>query len=252
MMNCHAPLPLQSTRAIPSYREPEQVHCPHRLLMASTRRAHQEVLEARRARRTPSAPSELLDEQFQSLDQLISDYVRSVPPASHAETDTDQFVAWLQDREQVSPEQRDLLLYLYSRRAVETAALHKRIASIRFKELLGHAPGRLAALSADSAAALRLNPVHIWATLQTRALLRRRSEVPACVLFYQVGGKVRTAILKDDVLPLVRALEQRDLRVRDLFDTLNAEETAQLTAVIRHLVELQIVAIVSPWEASRR
>lgn len=251
MMNCHEPLPLKAPVSLPIWREPERFHCSSRMLAASTRRAHQEVAEARRSRPMSPVSGELLDDQFQSLDRLIVDYVRSVAPASHAETDTDQFVAWLQDQEQVSPEERDLLLCLYSRRAVETAALHKRIASVRFNELLSHARGRLASLETDSAAALRLNPVHIWATLQTRAMLGTRGEVPACVLFYQVGRNVRTAVLKNDVLPLVRALEQRDLRVRDLFSSLNAEQAEQMSAVIRHLVDLQIVAIVSPWETSQ-
>jgi len=246
MMNCHAPFqhsfPITSLRG----REPEPVPSPARLLAASTRRAHQEVVEARRMQSPHSLSSGLLDDRFQSLDRLVSDYVRSVPPASHAETDTDQFMAWLQDQDRMSAEQRDLLLCLYSRRAVEAAALHKRIAHARFEELLTRTPRRMSAISSDSRMALRLNPVHIWATLQTRALLGRNAEVPTCVLFYQVGRDVRTAILKDDVLPLVRMLEHHDVPLSVIFADLDPQQTEQVTSLVRHLINLQIVALVSP------
>lgn len=243
MMNCHEPPRFQVSVPARPLHEATTADATSGAMAASTRLPHPEILEARRVHAAQHMRDGLIVDQFQAFDRLISDYVRSVPPTAHAETDTDRFVTWLKDQSSVDAEQRDLLLCLYSRRAVETAALHKRIAHARFMELLIQTPERLQKLTFQSPYGIRLNPVHVWATFQTRVLLGERNRIPACALFYQVGQDVRTAILKEDVLPLVRTLEQRDLRIADLFVQLTPEQSEEMLAVLRHLADLQIIAI---------
>lgn len=244
MTHCHRPsqIPIPSATRVALY-EPEIANCPVGLLPSNSRRAHQEVLEARKASAQPSRGAGLFEERFHSLDRLIGDYVRSVPPAAHSETDTERFMTWLEDREYVNPEQRDLLLCLYSRRAVETAALHKRLAHARFSELLVRTPALLKTLTPLSAETIRLNPVHIWAIMQTRVLLDEESDLPAHVLFYQIGDEVSTAILRGDVLPLVRMLEHRDVKVSELFRDMTFDQEDRLMDLLHQLAEMKIIAI---------
>ncbi|WP_437226804.1 hypothetical protein SH661x_000022 [Planctomicrobium sp. SH661] len=183
-----------------------------------------------------------VEDQSDLLEQLIGDFIQSVPPAKSVEHEAERFVGWIEEHEQIDPEQRDLVLCLYAHRAVETAALQKRLAHARFTELLKKSQTQIPTLTRRSKVTLRLNPVHVWATFQTRVLLNPESEVPACALFYQVGREVQTAVLNGHLLELVQMLEEGSLKVSSLFAHLHPHLADDVWKALLRLIELKIVA----------
>jgi len=186
---------------------------------------------------------ELLDEQFRSLDRLIAEYVRDIPPLTRSDVDTEQFVDWMQDRNEVDAGQRDSLLHLCSTHAVETTSLSKRLAHARFAESLAKTPDTLESLTPASKAVVRLNPTHVWATFQTRVSRGEHADLPASVLFYQVGHEVRKAELQQQALRLVQVLEHQEMRVSKLFSRLNAEQSVEMMKTLVELAEQKIISV---------
>lgn len=185
---------------------------------------------------------ELLADGFDDLDRYIADYIHEVPlqvGGGKAE-DVERFLQWLARRDDVSEEQRDFIVCQRARQAVEFVALARRLAHARFQLLLKSScvasvpdtrpvpdlterwrkrPGYShlrEELELNRRLTVHLNPVHVWATLETPALLEEGEPVPATVLFFPVGDEVRSAVVDEEVQQLVQALAHGPRRVKQI------------------------------------
>ena len=161
---------------------------------------------------------ELLADDFEDLEELIADYVKTVPLAAYdgGATDGERFLSWLAARRELTDEQRDVVRCQRSRHEVEFLAAGNRVAHVRFQELLQSIESFAPEWGTNADLWMHLNPIHVWATFHTRRLLDDDDELPASIVFFPVGNDIRTAVLEDDGKRLVERLE--DLGPRRLDD----------------------------------
>jgi hypothetical protein len=153
---------------------------------------------------------EFVGDAFDTLDELISDFVVSTAPAAYdtGVDDGEQFLRWLETAHRPTAEQRDYIACQRARHAVEDVARRNRILHIHFQELLSTAESLGAELETNRTLRIHLNPVRAWSQFETRTLLDDGAELPAVVLFYAVGNDVRTALLEPEGIARVREFEE--------------------------------------------
>lgn len=189
---------------------------------------------------------ELLADDFENLDELIKAYIHEVPLAAYDTncTDCERFLVWIGEREDLSPEQEDFIRCQRSRHAVEFVAVKKRLAFVRFQELLSMNDRLIEELGKNVKLSVHLNPVHVWSRFETRALLDDDATVPATVLFFPVGDDVRTAVIEPDAERMIRLLDRSGVMyVRDIRKLYPRNEREQVVDLIRDLAEMGIVAL---------
>lgn len=189
---------------------------------------------------------ELLADDFDNLDELIKTYVHEVALAAYDTgcTDCERFLIWICEREDLSPEQQDFIRCQRSRHAVEFVAVKKRLAFVRFQELLSMNERLLEELGSNGRLGVHLNPVHVWSRFETRALLDDEADVPATVMFYPVGNDVRTAVIEPEAEELIRLLDQSGVMcVRDVKKLYPHAERDAVVELIRDLAEMGIIAL---------
>jgi hypothetical protein len=187
---------------------------------------------------------ELVAEAYDRFEELVERYVRQVPLDAYASgpEDADRFLRWL-SRRRITPEQRDVVACQRSRHAIEAAARRNRLGYVRFHDLSSVSESLAAEWGRDEDLRLHLNPIRVWAAFETRALLDDDADIPAEVLFYPVGGEIRTAVLEARGRELVRSLESRGPcrfdEVTSRGDDLGREEIGELC---HDLVEMGLAA----------
>lgn len=180
--------------------------------------------------------------KFPVLDHLIQDYMKSEPDVLSPEQDQALFLNWLMEQSSLEPAEREALIDLYLERSVESAALSRRLAYARYMEMLRRTPAAISRLNSRSRYSIRLNPVHVWAAVESRVDPGGSGD-SSCVLFYQVGKEVHTAILTDDVQHFVRSLERQDIKTARLLRGLDEEQVDAVLSILKQLAELKIIAI---------
>jgi hypothetical protein len=204
-----------------------------------------DVSSSARVLSIPSA-GDLFADGLDDLHVQLIEYVCEVPASSatYAFEDVEQFLAWLAERGNLTDEQQEELPSLYARDAVEFVALRKRLAHVRFQELLRASDARLDELHPHSGRTLHLNPVHAWTAVETAALRNDPDAVPATVLVYAVGRDTRTIVVTPRTEPILRTLErQGPTPVRRLVRGGWGGHRPDVSTTLRDLVELGLVAV---------
>lgn len=189
---------------------------------------------------------ELLADDFDNLDELIKKYIHEVPLSAYDTgcTDCERFLVWISENEDLSPEQEDFIRCQRGRHAVEFVAVKKRLAFVRFQELLSMNERLMGELDSNGALGVHLNPAHVWSRFETHALLDEETPVPATVIFYPVKDDVRTAVIEDDAEQLIRLLDQSGvMSVRDIKKLYPRDERDQVIELIRDLAEMGLIAL---------
>jgi hypothetical protein len=147
---------------------------------------------------------------FDDFPSLIEAYIRAEPLCAYdtGASDGERMLVWLLKTHACTPEQLDYIACQRARHAVEDLARYNRLGHVRFQELRSVTPQDEQELRdlMDRGAELHLNPIRIWGTFQTRALLDEEADVPADVLFFPVGREIATAAIEGDGRPLVEEL----------------------------------------------
>ncbi len=186
---------------------------------------------------------ELLADGFEELSEQIEEYVRTVPRTARDtdRKDAERFLDWLAETDRLSDEQQDYVTCQLACNAVEFMALRQRLAHARFQAMLtANTPRR----PLTGKLTLYLNPVHVWTTFETQALLDDTTATPATVLFYAAGCEIRTAVIDHDAEELLRDLQRSGpISLRELHRLQSDRETATLDDLITTLCELGIVAV---------
>jgi hypothetical protein len=148
---------------------------------------------------------------FDDLDEVIVDYVRTVPLTAYDTgcSDAANFLMYLESHRSLTPQQVDFVTCQRGRYALESLAMDRRLEHVRFQEMSALVDTLAAEWGSDPDLWVHLNPLRVWATFQTDALLGEDDETPATVLFYPVREDIRTAVLDEDGIAVVRFLETR-------------------------------------------
>lgn len=187
----------------------------------------------------------LLADGFDQFDQLISRYVGDVPVISRSSDAADcyRFLQWLESRSDLTEEQRDFIVHQQSHQAVEFVALKQRLAHLRFQELLKTRTPFNPHSAEHLSQVLHLNPIHVWASFETRALLDDEQPIPATVLFYYSRDGVQMRVISEAERELIRELEQHPQQLRALIRQCPKEEREPLLQIISKLLEAELIAL---------
>lgn len=188
---------------------------------------------------------EFMAEEFDELDELIVEYVKTMPLTAYDTgcTDAERFLKWMETKRELTPEQQDFFACQRGRYALEFLAMEHRLEHVRFQEMSGMVESFTPEWGSNPDLWVYLNPIRIWSTFQTTVLLDEDDETPAAVLFYAVGNDIRTAVLEEDGFAVVKYLENRTRsRVDDpdwLETGLSREERVE---ICRDLTEIGLAA----------
>ncbi|MBT5020548.1 hypothetical protein N8553_03860 [bacterium] len=209
---------------------------PHKLDLSGS--------EKRRVNDIKDACATLVDD-FQEFSCLVENYLTEVPSRSSDtdRSDCDRFLNWLESRSEMNDEQRDLIVDQQSRHAVEFIALQKRIAHQRFLRLLNEGGPFDKNSAKHLSESVHINPVHVWATFETQALLDGLTRVPAAVLFYSTEEEVLTVVVDSQATSLLKSLEHGSHKLRTLIRQTPKADRESMLETIEQLVNLKIVAV---------
>lgn len=200
--------------------------------------------EQRRIEDIQDACATLVD-RFKPFSALVESYLVDVPTQSSDtdRLDCERFLEWLESRSELTDEQRDLITDQQSRHAVEFIALQKRIAHQRFVRLLRENESFHKDSAKHLSESVHLNPVHVWATFETHALLDDCTPVPATVLFYSTEDEVLTVVVDSRAVTFLKSLEHGPQKLRSIIRQTSKADRGSLLDMIELLVELKIVAL---------
>lgn len=155
---------------------------------------------------------EFMAEEFEELEDLIVEYVKTLPLTAYDTgcTDAERFLNWMETKRRLTPEQQDFVACQRGRYALEFLAMEHRLEHIRFQEMAGLVESFTPEWGSNPDLWLHLNPIRVWSSFQTTVLLDEDDETPATVLFYAVREDIRTAVLEEEGLAVVKFLEQRN------------------------------------------
>ncbi len=187
----------------------------------------------------------LLADGFNEFDGMIETYVHEIPlQARDSESrDCDRFLLWLEQRVELSDEQRDFIINQQSRHAVEFVALKQRIAHMRFQEMARGGESIIAKSAKHLSKYVHLNPVHVWATFETHAFLDEETPVPASVLFYPANDEIRTTVVNESAKSLLRDLERGPQKLKTLIRKTPKSDRESLLETINELIDQRVIAI---------
>jgi len=189
---------------------------------------------------------EVLADGLEELNDYIKLYIKEIPLAAYdsGTSDAERFLQWLDERADLSEEQRDYIRCQRGRHAIEFVAVRQRLAHVRFQELLSMNDRLLPELETNPKLTVHLNPIHVWSRFETAALLGDVEPVPTTVIFFPVGEDIRTAVVEGECEALVRLLEQQGvMRLKDLRKLLSQDAHASLPDLLRDLAEMGMIAL---------
>ncbi len=154
---------------------------------------------------------EFMQEEFEDLDEMIVEYVKTIPLSAYDTgcTDAKMFLEYLEATLTLTPEQHDCIACQHARYALESLAMEHRMEHVHFQEISTLVDAFAPDWGINPDLWVHLNPIRIWATFQTTLFLEEEDETPATVLFYPVHESIRTAVLEDEGFVVAQFLETR-------------------------------------------
>ena len=191
---------------------------------------------------------EFMQDAFPALDDWFQEYIRTVPLQAYdiGTSDSLVFLQWVRQNKKLTPEQADYATCHESRVAVEETARRKRLAHVRFQDILSSSEQLADEFGTDPELRIYLNPVRVRGTFTTRVLLDEEAVLPAEVVFYPVESDIRTAVLEPEGKTLLAELERiGPCRLEQLLVVMEYEHQVEHDTVMetcRALAEMGLVA----------
>ena len=141
----------------------------------------------------------LLKSAFDTLDDLVAEYIREVPLAAYDTgcSDGDRFLKWLTLTHVTTSQQQDHITCQLARHEVEAIARKNRLGHVRFQELWSMASKLANDIESNAKLRILLNPIRTWATFQTNVLLGKDAQTPADVMLFACGSQIRTSVFEE-------------------------------------------------------
>ena len=178
-------------------------------------------------------------------EDFIVDYIKSKPLAAYDTgcSDGENFLLWLGQTTNPTAEQRDAILCQQARHAVEEVARSNRLKHLHFQDLYSLAEQMISEWSQKENLKMVLNPIHVYETFQTTALLDEEDDLPASVIFYPFQGDIRTALLEPEGEQLISLLKSKGPQT---FESLIIERVditrEEILELSKDLMEMGLIA----------
>lgn len=192
---------------------------------------------------------ELLEDEIDELDTFIDDYVQSEPLQAYdtGSSDTSNFVKWLGQRIDLTPELRDLTVVIRSRNATEEIGRRNRLAHVQFQEIRSLVDELAPELGSNPKLTIRLNPIRLWAVFESSMFAEDEDSTGEIeVLFYAYENEVRTAMLEPEARSVLRTLgECQPCSLEELHERVDLASGLSLDEVQEILIDSAETGIVA-------
>ncbi len=182
---------------------------------------------------------------FRKFDDLIVSYLKSTPLAAYdtGASDSEQMLVWLEQSHRLTARQQDYVSCQRARHAVEDAARADRLSYVRFHERWSVTSNLVEELP-TGIVMLYLNPIRVWATFRTTALIGDDDELPARVVFFPIEGEISTATLDQRGQALLTELEHlQPLPFTSWAARCQHAESDELLETVRDLAAMGLLAV---------
>lgn len=175
---------------------------------------------------------------FDDFEDLVSDYVRSMPQTAYdpARSDREQFLCWLRQTRLLTAMQGDFVAYQEAEYAVAALARTRRPQHLTFQRMATRARQRTARLDTDSALLIHLNPIRMW----TRLALPGRDLGE--VLFFAAGDRVASVGLDSPAPEIAHLLATRPRTLEECTSRLRPVSREEIAVACRDLADKGLVA----------
>jgi len=138
------------------------------------------------------------DEDFENFEDLAIEFADSKPVKAYegSSEECDAMLEWLEQTQNLTPEQEDTIACQRARYQVEYLARDHRGEHIRFQELVTVADELLPQLGEGDALTIHVNPVRCWSYLRSSKYLEEGEQPPVSALYYADDDEVRTAMFE--------------------------------------------------------
>lgn len=187
---------------------------------------------------------DLLDDFLADLDDRLAGYINAVElTANDSGTgDAERFLEWLRQHRSLSVTENDAVCCQSARFAVAGVVALNPARHQRFQELRSRTD-ELRNLRDCRNAWFVVNPIHVWTTLRSRAMLSDTDEIPAQVVFYPLGEDIRSAVVTPLGQKLIRHLSEAGAsRWDDLLEVCGDEKPIDVLHLCRELIVLGLVS----------
>jgi hypothetical protein len=183
---------------------------------------------------------------FDGFDDLLDKYIATVPLAAQftGSGDADGFLAWLERRGGLAPEQHDLVACQRARFAILETARRDRRVHVRFQKRLARTERCMGRLESGAPVRLHLNPIRVWTRFTTRTLVDEETTLPADLVFFAVRDGIRTAVVEPAGWALLGELAASGPCTPDQWRARSAPaRRTDLAAWARDLAEMGLLAL---------
>ena len=194
---------------------------------------------------------EVIEPGFEELDELLSLFIDQLPLSSYdtGASDGDRFLQWIEQTQELSAEQCDLIDCQRARHIVESLGRKNRFGHIRFQQKWSTAASQSSELDSKRDLNIHLNPIRVWSRFHTNLLVDDDTVLPADVVFFACTNEVRTAVLESEGKRRLNDLELLGTCTIDEWrawrgacDTAASPTREELIEICRGLAEMGLIA----------
>ncbi len=185
------------------------------------------------------------DEDFPNFEELAVEFADSQPVAAYegSSEECDAMLKWLEETQDLTPEQEDTISCQRARYEVERLARENRGAHVRFQELVTIAPTLMPQLDRGDDLTVHLNPITSWSCLKSQKFLDEGEQPPVSVLYYADEEEVRTAMFEPEGQMILERLANIQPCPFSTWRTISDDaDAAQLREFVKGLVSLRLIA----------
>ncbi|MDA0835120.1 MAG: hypothetical protein O2955_09515 [Planctomycetota bacterium] len=189
---------------------------------------------------------QLLGDHLTDVDLWIERFVQRVTAAEYdsGSSDAERFLEWLRQYRRLSVSENDAVCCQSARFAVATMVKLNPTRHLRFQELRTMSQEFKRDLNRLPKLWFVVNPIHVWTTLRSSAMLHDAEVLPAQVIFYPVQDEVCHAVVTSLGQQLLRHLSETGAcRGDDLLAVCRDESPLDLLNVCRELMSLGLVSL---------
>lgn len=193
-----------------------------------------------------SSALEFVAPAFDNFADLVEQFMVSQPLTAYDTgiSDAERMLEWLETSHQLSPAQQDHVTCQRARHGVEELARQQRLTYLRFQERYSLIEQWSKEFDERSRLRLYLNPIRIWGTFVSGALLEETTLPPVQVLFFPRRGEIRSALLELEGQALVNELADfHPCTLTDWSAVSRIGDLKRLLETTRDLAEMGLVAL---------
>jgi hypothetical protein len=156
--------------------------------------------------------------------------------------DAERFLVWLEEIQELTPEQQDFVTCQRARHSIEAQARKNPGGHVYFQDLASVAEQLAKDLEVNRGLRIHLNPLRTWSRFITSVLVGDDVALPAVVMYFASTKGVRTAILEAEGLDLINKLESLAPCSLAKWKKATSADRETLVALSRDLAAIGLIA----------